>query len=276
MNNNKLKFFFALGLLAFSPVVVLANGNWALKENKNNLVITGDCSGQNVQIDLFQNQKNEPVYTSGSVCKEGKFEFTDNLLQWETLKDGDYAVTVNGNKENSKKVEIKRPVEEKKVSTLAVAPAVNSGVENLSSEKAVDADSVFLQAFVSLQKALLEMQEKLPETKYPAIVKSPIDLALNGLQKITGKITDLIWSADTGKIAKEVEIIEADEVLLDKAIENAKQDSLEKQAEQEAKVLKEINATEGLDVVEGGVKKIENNDLIIEKGESVSPEAITQ
>lgn len=181
--------------LLFLPLGVFAKDNWELKESKNTLYLEGACSGHEVRVDLFQGNDSKPIYTSGAFCKDGKFEFFDNLLEWESLRDGEYALVVNDDKQNTKSVSLKRPVKE------AVSPTANTGASSPDIESFTSPKTRFFSAFVVFQQSILDMQVWLSETNYPTLAKESIGIALDGLDMTVSKFSDLVLDSESAATA---------------------------------------------------------------------------
>ncbi|MDO8241288.1 MAG: hypothetical protein Q7T51_04905 [Candidatus Moranbacteria bacterium] len=191
-------------ILFLCPMGVFAKGSWNLVENRNTLLITGACFDKQVKIDLYEKNKGEAVYTSGAMCKDGKFEFSDNLLQWKSLKDGEYELLVNDDESNVGKVFIARPVEKPAAQVEKSAVATQSVEASVIEDVPVDPETKFLGAFVSLQQSILDMREWLDQTSYPKVLKSSIGLGLDGMDLAVGKVSDLVLSfQETGNVTVE-------------------------------------------------------------------------
>jgi hypothetical protein len=183
--------YIALFLILF-PSDAFASERWELRSGKNTLAVIGTCSEKEVRFDLYQKGNDEPIYTSGALCIDGAFEFSDNLLQWETLGDGSYELVVD--KERKKKVGIliERPVEVTPMDTVSAAiPTSVDGGAGASAPR-------FLDAFVALQQSLADMRVRLAESEYPDIVKISLDAAIDGIDKISGKMTDILFASESG------------------------------------------------------------------------------
>jgi hypothetical protein len=276
---------------------IQARASFEAKISENNIEISGECFSKDATVMLAKAETPEKiVYSGGVLCENGKFKFADDLLKWQ-MDDGKYNLMVNGKKigktveRNEKIMNVRDDSENSANQTGVIQPTVSAAEvsnenqineitsENFASKNAIssDADAIFLQAFVSLQKSLLEMQERLPETKLPEIVKTSMDLILNGLQKLTGKITDILWSVDSGKTMQEIDSVEVEGVVLDKTIEKAKQNTMknvEAEIDQKLKIPINIDEVDGLSVPVEANKNLENNDLIIEKDDFASTEVL--
>lgn len=205
------------------PGLVHASNNWDLHEKVNTISASGSCSGKQVRIDLFFGAEKNPIYTSGAPCSGGKFQFSDNLLQWESLKDGEYRLALNSDLTDTKKVSIDRPVAQ-----------INTGVAEESKpgkiDPGVEEESTFLDAFVGLQKSIFEMRERLETTEYPEIAKLSLGSMLDGMDMAIGKMTELIFAPqeeagnETGE--NSVEIVQTD-ISAEKVEENLQSDGTE-------------------------------------------------
>lgn len=187
--SNNMKKIIIIALFFF-PLGVFAKGNWELRENKNTLTLVGACSGREARVDLFRGNDKNPIYTSGALCQDGKFEFSDNLLRWKSLPDGDYTVVVDGDKKNTQNVSLKRPAEQ-------ISSVSSSITDGLATQAPSDPETKFLGAFVGLQQAILDMRIWLMETKYPNVVKNSINMALDGLDIAVAKVSELVLSAES-------------------------------------------------------------------------------
>ena len=187
------------------PLGVSASNTWNITESTNTLSIEGSCPSQEVNITLYQSGKNEPVYSSGAHCVDGRFAFSDNLLQWKSLENGTYELAVDGDKGKKQRVVIDRPSDTAPVSVTPVPDAV---VETKP-------DSItFLDAFVALQQSLTDMRSRLAESDYPDIVKAGLDAAIDGIDTLAGKMSDILFAADsrptdTGETATSAETTDA-------------------------------------------------------------------
>ncbi|NTW15725.1 MAG: hypothetical protein HGA38_05180 [Candidatus Moranbacteria bacterium] len=174
-----------ISVLICSPHLVFASGSWTLKEGTNVMHIAGDCSGKEVRFNLYRKGSDDPIYTSGAFCNEGRFDFTDNLLQWESLDDGKYELIVNSDRSRSGNVFIQRPV-------------VAQSVESSTAKDSVVPDQTFLGALVALQQSLLDMRSRLADSDYPDAVKMGLDKAIDGVDALAGKMTDLLFASESG------------------------------------------------------------------------------
>ena len=182
--------------IALLPSIAAADSGWKLLENKNTVIIEGVCA-RNVKIELYPDGKGEPVYSSSVDCENGRFEFSDNLLQWSNLKDGEYEVSVNGDVQNIKKIKIERPV-------IQNNPVQAKEVRAAAPEASMSPQNKFLEAFVSLQQSILDMRAWLSETNYSAFIKAGINLALNGVDHAVGKVSELVLSGENGDVGSDV------------------------------------------------------------------------
>jgi hypothetical protein len=194
------KIIFITILLLF-PLGVFAKDSWQLLENKNKIVLTGTCSGGDVSFSLFSKDSGKEAYSSGVHCENGKFNFTDNLLQWAGMTDGEYTLVVNDDKQNTRDVSLERP------SQTDVAPAVDTSADSSISEKNSDdkatdnPETKFLGAFVTLQQSILDMRSWLVQTKYPAFVKSSLGGALDGIDFAVGKLSGYVLDSQNNEQA---------------------------------------------------------------------------
>lgn len=189
------KIIIITALLLF-PFGVFAKENWKLNERKNVLSIEGECQKKaSIKIELYSVGKGEPVYSSGAVCGDGKFEFSDNLLQWKNLTDGDYEVVVDGDVKNIENIKIERPVQES-VSHENIQ-IENANVNAVKKEEVKSPEIKFLGAFITLQQTILDMRNWLAETKYPSFVKTSIGIALSGVDLAVGRVSELVLSTES-------------------------------------------------------------------------------
>jgi len=197
---------FIIFIITFFSLIpgVFASENWKLEENKNTLSIAGDCLGKEVSVELYQVGKNQPIYNSGSLCREGKFEFSDNLLQWKSLEDGQYEVVIDGDRKNNKHVSIERVVENvvaeiPEVSLQQPTPTQEVVAQTSQAEAKAEPETPelkFLGAFVNMQQAILDMRQWLDQTNYPNLAKQTIGIALDGLDLAVGKLSGKVMSSE--------------------------------------------------------------------------------
>ncbi len=58
--------------------------------------VLGSCGGSEVIVQIFSATSTEPFYTAGSICRDGKFVFKDDLGYWKTSA-GDYRIRIYEN-----------------------------------------------------------------------------------------------------------------------------------------------------------------------------------
>lgn len=94
-----------------------------LKPENKNITITGACEGRAVAVHIFQPNASDPFYTAGTECKNGVFNFNDDLGYWK-INQGSYRVVVYD--ENSP-LSNPSPAEEFRIENAAAAPTVSGG-----------------------------------------------------------------------------------------------------------------------------------------------------
>ncbi|MEI6649803.1 MAG: hypothetical protein WCL23_00015 [Candidatus Moraniibacteriota bacterium] len=175
-----------------------AEAAYVTRTSENTIAVSGDClpAKGDVLIHLVEEQdQSKGVYTAGTACRGDKFMFSDDLSQWH-IADGRYMVLVNGEKTG------------KIVTTKASTPAIQDGAvapsSNVATETAANPaiipespDTKFLDAFVALQQSLADMRTWLADSKYPDPVKSGLDAAIDGIDKLAGKMSDILFAADS-------------------------------------------------------------------------------
>jgi hypothetical protein len=244
--------------LLFLPSFLWAGEKWNLTEKTNLISANGSCLGKQVRIDLFSATEKNPIYTSGVACVEGKFQFSDNLLQWESLGDGEYSLVVGGDRDGVKKVMVERPVSQINISDTSENNSKDEKIDPGTPEK-----STFLDAFVALQKNIFEMKELLEETDYPEIIKLSLESTLDGMDIAIGKITELIFSSQEDMIKAEN----------DENIEEPIADSIKAEDVPVAENKVEILDDDGALLEESEQVKIENgSDEVIVSDDMISSE----
>jgi len=207
-------------IFIFTPFA--ARAAFTVRVSQNDVQVEGGCSSVDITITLEKKENpGKVVYSGGVPCQNGKFLFSDDLLKWN-MDDGRYSIMVNGQK-SGKTVERKEeaiavqdePAEDLTASVLSsqtvdttVAETVvdNSAVETKATESAPeetasDPETKFLNALVLFQQSTLDMRTWLAETSYPFIIKKGLNSTLDGIDIVSGKITDLLWAtSNTEKI----------------------------------------------------------------------------
>jgi len=160
--------------------------------SQNEIGLEGDCSTKNITIALAETENPENVvYSGGARCNGNSFSFYDDLSKWD-IENGEYALIVNGEKTNKT---IKRQKNLFAVQT-DFEESVVLGTENNPGESDYNSDARFLEAYASFQESLVDMQTWVGSTRYPVLVKSGIELAIDGIIAVSGRITDLVWSGE--------------------------------------------------------------------------------
>jgi hypothetical protein len=183
--------YLALFLMTL-PAFVFAAEKWQLLSGKNTLAVIGTCSEKEVRFDLYRSGDAEPIYTSGVLCRDGAFEFSDDLLQWESLGDGSYELVVDKERKNPRQVVIERPLESAPVPATARESTVIDAGTDMAAPR-------FLDAFVMLQRSLVDMRIRLAESDYPDAIKLGLDAAIDGIETVAGTMADLLFVSETGK-----------------------------------------------------------------------------
>lgn len=198
MKNKKIKNVILVTTLSFAITgTVFAS---EISFEKNNLSLSGVCEND-VMVQLFADESMEKsAYSAGIKCENGNYEFSDDLSIWN-IPEGNYAVVIDGNKNNVQNIDVKY---EKKVLSEAqtTEQPVETGTEKDDAEQAgqetqESADIKFLGAFAVFQQSILDMRTWLADTEYPSWVKTGIDGALDGVDKLAGTISDMLFSADS-------------------------------------------------------------------------------
>lgn len=205
--------YIVLFLIIF-PSDAFASERWELRSGKNTLSVSGVCSEKEVRFDLYRNGDVEPIYTSGVLCRDGAFEFSDDLLQWESLGDGSYELVVDRERKNTRQVVIERPV-------VPISVPTTSSESTASDVGADSSTPRFLDAFVALQQSLLDMRIRLADSDYPEAVKMSLDKAIDGIDKVAGTMADLMFASESGKSE-----VSGKAGTADKSLEDAQSDSM--------------------------------------------------
>jgi len=106
--NKTLIYIITLVILATVSTPVLAMSWERVDSGVNELKVSGECDGREVTVYLYPNDGGEPIYSAGAECKNGKFEFEDDLNHWNILNNS-YRVVVGEGQDNpdfSKKEEM--------------------------------------------------------------------------------------------------------------------------------------------------------------------------
>lgn len=165
---------------------VFASGSWSTKEEGSHFFIEGDCFEDSVKIDFFSKfEEEKPIHEEIVQCENEKFVFSGDLLK-EKLKTGNYILAID---------------EVKSQSIVAVKNEDNtkeSEMAQLDEEKTVilDPEIKFLESLANFEQSILDMQNYLSKTKYSGIIKSSVELVLNEILTLAGKITNILWSSD--------------------------------------------------------------------------------
>ncbi len=192
MNKNKpmiLKAALFLGLFCIVSPEALAQTSWALNQEGSMVNIQGECNEKQTKIELFKNgESKDSLKTIIADCEDGKFFLSKDFSESE-IPTGNYIVAVGGEKsQNLVSIVKKGGIKSKNF--------LDNEVENKTQEKE-SAELRFLDAFAVFQQSILDMRTWLAETKYPSWAKSGIDGALDGIDKLVGKISDMLFSADS-------------------------------------------------------------------------------
>lgn len=203
-----------LGVL---PFTALAEGSWATKEEGGYFFIEGGCTGKKVKIEFFSREENrEPNLKFDIPCERGHF-FSRENLQKKKLPVGNYILAVDGEKTQT----LVSVTEEKS------RESENNAERMLEqSAGAASADSMFLNALVDFQQSVLDMQTWLSETKYSGIIKDSLGSILDGIQILSAKISDLLWSADNPEnISEEEPVVPEVSVKKESAVKDSAEES---------------------------------------------------
>lgn len=105
-----MRYFLLVMFLLVLPVSLFAKERFNVLSSENVLKLAGECS-IDVQVILTPVGENEKTsYSSNTGCIEGKFSFSDDLMQWN-LPEGQYTLWVNGDL-STKRVIVKNRVVE--------------------------------------------------------------------------------------------------------------------------------------------------------------------
>lgn len=192
---KRTSYLLALGM-AFIPMSVSAGTPWIVAESVNTLSVEGFCEDE-VGIALFSDGKREPIYTSAAHCLDGTFAFSDDLLLWDGIEDGSYQLSIGGEKIKGTTVTVRRP-EEMPVEEIISNPS-GTTVVITESDDLMDLQPSFLGAFVALQQSLADMRIQLASSGYSLSVRIGLDTAIDAIDLIAGKMTDMLFVADAGK-----------------------------------------------------------------------------
>lgn len=216
---NMIKKIILLTVLIF-PLGVFAKEGIEIEKDSNMLSLSGGCFLGQARIDLYsKDDKKNPVYTAGAWCRNGKFEFEDDLSQ-RNIPDGEYLVVVDDKWGNTKSIKVEKP-----------KPIIEEKKENIILKKEEE-KGTFLDAFVAFQKSILDMSLRIEETAYPRIIKDSIIGVLNGILATSSKISDLMWSADNGFDVEVVGETDQSEALNESGFSNAEEiDTLDNKVE---------------------------------------------
>lgn len=182
--------------IAFIPASVLADTPWTVTEAVNILSIRGFCEDE-VGIALFSDAKRDPVYTSAAHCVDGTFTFSDDLLVWDGIKDGSYRLSIGGERIQGTTVIVRRP-EETPAEEISPDPS-GTDVVIVEADDLTDLQPGFLGAFVALQQSLADMRAHLADSGYSLTVRIGLDAAIDGIDLIAGKMSDMLFAADDGE-----------------------------------------------------------------------------
>lgn len=197
MKNKKIKNISLVFLFSFVFAGIASAEEASFDKNK--LSLAGKCE-KNITVQLFEDESLEKsAYSAGVKCENGEYEFSDDLSIWN-IPEGNYALVIDGDKINVQNIDVKY---EKKVlpDVQKTEQPVEKGTEKdnvdpAEQETQESADVKFLGAFAVFQQSILDMRTWLAQTKYPSWAKSGIDGALDGIDKLAGEISDLLFSAD--------------------------------------------------------------------------------
>jgi hypothetical protein len=207
------KIIYSLIFLSLISLPSLAKASFVASTSDNNVKIEGDCK-ENIKIEMADaNDQKNIAYTSGVVCKDGKFIFSDNLVKWNMI-EGKYAIFVDGKKIG------KTVVLDKGVTDVQSEQLQNENVKNSNelakSEAAsntvvgeIGAENNFLQAFLNLQKSILDMRNTVSDTQYPGAIKTGITIVLDSMDSLVKKVTEYLWLAENTETKPEIKSAES-------------------------------------------------------------------
>lgn len=239
------KYYLTIPALLFFPWQVWAATSWALKMENGKFSIQGSCE-EKVNIELFEpTEKNKAVFSERIECQRGKFFFSEDLIK-ENLPVGNYAVSINGQK-NPDMISVARNKNIKNENHSSEQKDDQRIEENFFAEETSNPEIKFFRAFAALQQALLDMRDWLTETSYPKVVKMAIDSGLNGIGEIIGKIEEALWSAEKDEEP-------ADALLIENNPESFSREQepvlfLENESNQKINSVEEILSASGLEIL---------------------------
>ena len=184
MKKHRLKKIIILAILLM-PFSLHAAEGWAVLESGKTFSVQGGCSNETVKIAIFnKGEDKNPIDSYDAKCENGEFYFSSDLFK-KDIRTGNYLISIDGQM-NLNPVSIKN----------ADNKQATKKIEN-NEKKQESPDVKFLSAFVVFQQSILDMRTWLAETKYPSWVKSGVDGALDGIDGLAGKISDMLFSADS-------------------------------------------------------------------------------
>lgn len=184
MKNTKLKNIIILAILAV-PFPICAAEGWAVMESGKMFSVQGGCLNDTVKIAIFNKVEDKnPIDSYDAKCENGEFYFSSDLFKKE-ISTGNYFISVDGQMNLN-------PVSIKNADNKQTAKKIEN-----NEKKQESSDVKFLGAFAVFQQSILDMRTWLAETKYPSWVKTGIDGTLDGIDKLSGKISDMLFSADS-------------------------------------------------------------------------------
>jgi len=180
------KIILSAAVLLLAPMAALGAGSWATREEGSQFFIEGDCSAS-VKIEFFAKKEDSvPAFAENLDCAQGRFSFSSDLSR-KKLAMGNYLLAVDGQKSHQS-VSVKNDK-----AGAETTPAVRQ-----AQTAEADPDTKFLKALGNFEQSILDMKEWIAQTKYSGLVKNGVDSTLDGIMALSGKIADLLWSADSG------------------------------------------------------------------------------
>lgn len=170
-------FITALGALIFVPFVLAADvESVRLDRESMRVEVSGYCSADVAQVRFYSFiDKETPIYAAGVMCKDGRYDYKDNLRQWN-MAAGDYLVGVAENGILK--------VEAEDILTVGEPIVIESVTSSLSLDTEVMNSSVAAQSQIMFEDEAEESGEKIMSSSVPDIWKKMFDI-VDGLQAVT-------------------------------------------------------------------------------------------
>jgi hypothetical protein len=202
--------------LTFFEIPLNANASLVVRATQNRIELEGECSATDVTVTLNKKENTqEVIYSGGTVCENGKFLYSDDLLKWN-IEDGEYEVKVSG--VNSGKTVVRK----EQILTVQREPEKTKSPDNLmensinetmrdekstltNEEKSVESlplvEDEFSQAVNSfgqgvdqLNQSLDKMGESYPNSRHSenSFIKTLIELLGDALKALVSLFNQLV------------------------------------------------------------------------------------